>query len=257
MMAAKLLLATALCFLSSSRGFENVRVRHLWHRPSSKLWMNSDPQPSLLDGKLESGDYAGAYVQLKRNPMQSLSLNDLRLLLNNVDKLVPEDGVGVVGGIDDEEKKLIEATSYLYKRFARQSVLRGFGSVEVDGYPMSSMNEISPMRLEELTGLPISSLTPKRRGLYWQLAGIAVCAAEFALGNAVGVDPLVTVIPATMALFAVDQFFYSGAYFESIYQRLFPQYKEKIAYHEAGHFLLAYLLGVPVRGVVTSAVEAR
>ena len=249
------MMLTALCFLLSgftARGFRVGGIRQ--QRPLSQLWMNSDPKPSLID----SGDYAGYYLQLKRNPMQSLSLEDLRLLLNNVDKLVPEDGgVGVGGGIDEDEKKLIEATSYLYKRFAKQSVLRGFGSVDVDGYPMSSMNEISPMRLEELTGLPMSSLTPKRRGLYWQLAGIAVCAAEFALGNAAGVDPLLTVIPATMALFAVDQFFYRGAYFESIYQRLFPQYKEKIAYHEAGHFLLAYLLGVPVRGVVTSAVEAR
>ena len=41
------------------------------------------------------------------------------------------------------------------------------------------------------------------------------------------------------------------------YQFLFPQYKKKVVRHEAGHFLLAYLLGIPVRGCITSAREAQ
>ena len=207
--------------------------------------------------RLSNGDYSGAYNVLKRNPMMNLSMEDARVFLNHLDKLVSTEEAGNTMDEESYQKKLIETSSYLYKRCARQMVIRGFGSVDADGYPLSSMNEVSPQRLEEITGLPMTSLTPKSRGLYWQLAGISVCAAEFLLGNAIGIDPLYTLIPGTMAIFAVDQLFYKGAYFESAYQKLFPEYKEKIIYHEAGHFLLAYLLGVPVRGVVTSAMDAR
>jgi len=208
-----------------------------------------------LERKLSAGDYSGAYSTLKRNPMLVLTAEDARSLLNNLSQLLTEEESSSVDS-EQYQKKLIEASSYVYKRCERQAVFRGFGSVEPDAYPLSSMNEVSPARLEELTGLSMLSLTPRRRGLYWQLAGVGMCAAEYALGTAVGVDPLLTFIPGTLALLAADQLLYRGAYFETVYQTLFPEYKEKIIYHEAGHFLLAYLMGVPVRGVVTSAVEA-
>ncbi|NET02657.1 MAG: ATP-dependent Zn protease [Sphaerospermopsis sp. SIO1G2] len=38
--------------------------------------------------------------------------------------------------------------------------------------------------------------------------------------------------------------------------RLSPQYKERIIHHEAGHFLVAHLLGIPVNGYTLSAWEA-
>jgi hypothetical protein len=55
----------------------------------------------------------------------------------------------------------------------------------------------------------------------------------------------------------VDQLFYKGAAFETVYRTLFPEYGSKIIAHEAGHFLIAYLLGVPVRECVTNAWDAR
>lgn len=106
-------------------------------------------------------------------------------------------------------------------------------------------------------GMSITSLTPMQRTTYWRLAGIGFCLLEFAFGKFAGIDPLTTLIPATFALFSVDQIFYRGAAFESVYQKAFPEYKKKIIYHEAGHFLLAYLLGIPVRGCVTNAWDAR
>ena len=95
-----------------------------------------------------------------------------------------------------------------------------------------------------------------QRTTYWRVAGIGFCLAEYALGKSLGIDPLTTLIPATFAIFATDQIFYRGAFFETVYQKLFPEYKKKIIYHEAGHFLLAYLLGIPVRGCVTNAWDA-
>ena len=107
------------------------------------------------------------------------------------------------------------------------------------------------------TGMSIASLTPMQRTTYWRLAGVGLCLLEYALGKSIGVDPLLTFIPATFTIFSIDQTFYRGAAFETVYQKIFPEYKKKIIYHEAGHFLLAYLLGIPVRGCVTNAWDAR
>lgn len=134
-------------------------------------------------------------------------------------------------------------------------MLRGFGCVEGE-YPEAN-GDISPAKLEEVSGIPIAALTPKERATYWRLAGILVCLSEYAIGEKLGLDPLYTLIPATFAIFLSDQLFLKGAVFETIYQTIFPEYKKKIIYHEAGHFLLAYLLGVPVRDCITSAWEAR
>lgn len=149
----------------------------------------------------------------------------------------------------------MESSAFIYRRLQRQKILRGFGCVDKE-YPEKSV-DISPIKLTEITGLDIESLTPKERTNYWRLAGVSLCLIEYLIGTNLGIDPLLTTIPATFLLLISDQIFLRGAAFESIYQKLFPEYKKKIIYHEAGHFLLAYLLGVSVRGCVTNAWEAR
>ncbi|KAJ1488712.1 hypothetical protein T484DRAFT_1782520, partial [Baffinella frigidus] len=81
-------------------------------------------------------------------------------------------------------------------------------------------------------------------------AGLALCAGEFFIGKQFGLDPLTTLIPATSLLFILDRALLSGAVFEAVYRTLFPQYREKVIRHEAGHFLLAYLLGCPIQKVI-------
>ena len=61
----------------------------------------------------------------------------------------------------------------------------------------------------------------------------------------------------TFALLFIDQITLKGAVFETIYQTLFPEYKKKIIAHEAGHFLISYLLGVSLRGCIVSAWDAQ
>lgn len=90
----------------------------------------------------------------------------------------------------------------------------------------------------------------------WQFAGLALCAGEYFLGRELGIDPLRTLIPATSLLFILDRALLSGAVFEAAYRTLFPQYREKVIRHEAGHFLLAYLLGCPIQGFFLSAWDA-
>ena len=86
----------------------------------------------------------------------------------------------------------MESAAFIYKRIERLGVLKGLGCVD-DEYPENIM-DVSPKRLEEITGLQVSSLTPKQRTTYWRLAGVSLCLAEYFIGNTLGIDPLNTLI---------------------------------------------------------------
>jgi hypothetical protein len=188
---------------------------------------------------------------LKRNPLLQLSTEDARSLLNNLDSLtIP------TADLELNQKENLDSCTFLYKRLERQSVFKGFGCIADGEYPEKAL-DITPLKLEQVTGLNIKALTPKERTTYWRLAGIGLCLAEYGIGQQLGINPLYTLIPGTFILGSIDQLFYKGAGFESVYQNLFPEYKQKIIDHEAGHFLIAYLLGIPIRGCVTNAMEAR
>ena len=203
-----------------------------------------------ISSKISNKDYVGAYRILKGNPMAKIDFNDGCTLLSNLDLIVSN-----TGNVEKDTQESMESCTYIYRRMERQGNLKGFNCVEGE-YPEKS-SEISPVKLEEITGLNVESFTPKQRTTYWRLAGIGLCGIQLLLGNEIGIDPLTTTIPLTLGLLITDQIVLKGAIFETIYQTLFPEYKDKILYHEAGHFLLSYLLGVPVRGCVTSAWDAR
>ena len=64
---------------------------------------------------------------------------------------------------------------------------------------------MSPVRMEQLTGLKLEALRPSDRPFLWRIGGIALCASQYALGEALGVDPLTTTVPLTLAALAADQ----------------------------------------------------
>lgn len=150
---------------------------------------------------------------------------------------------------------MVDATSFIYKRLERQNVIRGFGCI--DGEYPEKTQDITPSKLEEIAGIKIESLTPKSRNTYWQLAAISLAFAEYLVADSIGLNPLLTVIPATLFFVFGDQVLLKGAISESIYQFFNPEYRKKVICHEAGHFLLAYLNGVPIQGCVTNAWDAR
>ena len=203
-----------------------------------------------ISSKIKNKDYLGAYRILKGNPMAKIDFGDGCTLLSNLESVVSE-----TGNEEKDTQESMESCTYIYRRMERQGNLKGFNCVDGE-YPEKS-SEISPVKLEEITGLNVESFTPKQRTTYWRLAGIGLCGIQLLLGNELGIDPLTTTIPLTLGLLITDQIALKGAVFETIYQTLFPEYKDKILHHEAGHFLLSYLLGVPVRGCVTSAWDAR
>lgn len=137
----------------------------------------------------------------------------------------------------------------------KQNVLRGFNCLN-GVYPEIS-TEITTQKLEAISGLSLSALTPKTRTTYWRIVSLALLVSEFIFGIYFGIDPIFTLIPITIFAIAFDQIALKGALFESFYRVLFPEYRKKIITHEAGHFLIAYLLGLPISAIVTSAWEAR
>ena len=200
--------------------------------------------------ELRQSNYKAAYQILRRHPLAQLTMDDGKELLNHLDAIDAD------ASPEELSQRKLDTSNFIYKRLQRQHILRGFGCVDKGAYP-ENITDISPLRLEEITGLSIASLTPKQRTTYWRLAGIGLCLFEYALGTSIGIDPVYTLIPGTFLLFGLDQLLYKGAYFETAYQTLFPEYKQKVICHEAGHFLLAYLLGLPISACVTSAWEAK
>lgn len=58
-------------------------------------------------------------------------------------------------------------------------------------------------------------------------------------------------------LVVFDRVFVRGAVLGTIARAIVPGYRERIVKHEAGHFLVAYLLGCPVQGCVLDPFEVR
>ena len=60
----------------------------------------------------------------------------------------------------------------------------------------------------------------------------------------------------TLTVSIADRVLLNGAISESVAKAISPETQSKILRHEAGHFLCAYLLGLPIEGVVLSAFAA-
>ncbi|OSX81269.1 hypothetical protein BU14_0023s0074 [Porphyra umbilicalis] len=146
----------------------------------------------------------------------------------------------------------------LYAELQKRGHLAAFGCAAEAGTRPLGPKVVDAADLEARAGLPISALAPKRStGAWWQLAGIGVVVGVNALASAAGVQGLAQ--PALAVLFlgwVADQRLARGAVFETLYRAVKPEYAEKVLKHEAGHFLLAYLTGAPVRGYVLSAADA-
>jgi hypothetical protein len=81
------------------------------------------------------------------------------------------------------------------------------------------------------------------------------------LGPLINLSPAIPAV-ATFAILGIATFDSwslegrGGTLFLDLIGRFSPEYRERILHHEAGHFLVAYVLGVPVTGYTLSAWEA-
>ncbi|MEA5575819.1 ATP-dependent Zn protease [Anabaena sp. UHCC 0451] len=81
------------------------------------------------------------------------------------------------------------------------------------------------------------------------------------LGPLINLSPTIPAltIMGFLGIATVDNFSFQGKGGTIVLDwlaRFSPEYKERIIHHEAGHFLVAHLLGIPVTGYTLSAWEA-
>eukprot|EP00271_Cylindrocystis_brebissonii_P015483 TRINITY_DN38391_c0_g1_i1.p1 TRINITY_DN38391_c0_g1~~TRINITY_DN38391_c0_g1_i1.p1 ORF type:complete len:650 (+),score=92.15 TRINITY_DN38391_c0_g1_i1:228-2177(+) len=142
-----------------------------------------------------------------------------------------------------------------YRWLQGQGLLRNFGRFQPAGESNSRIPRlVTPSVLKLLTGVEASRLSPTKWGSSTTWAPIALFAGISALvNNGVEVRPLLVVL-AGLAI--ADATYLGGTGFVQLLSSVWKPYRRRILVHEAGHVLVAYLLGCPVRGVVLGASEA-
>ncbi|CAM9418188.1 unnamed protein product [Ascophyllum nodosum] len=168
--------------------------------------------------------------------------DELELGMAEANKLLTLVSKGLFGDTPDEN--MIKDA---YEALKDAGLLKAFGSVDLGMVPVKSRT-MSRDKLEQMTGMNGQNLSPGRPSGLWLGAGVGLFAAELALGKLLDVDALQTIVPLTISALVADRILLGGAVAESCTRALVPGYRERIYRHEAGHFLVAYLLGCPVQG---------
>lgn len=138
-----------------------------------------------------------------------------------------------------------------YDWLKNRGMLPNFGSFVPDSSQAQRL--VTPAILKSSAGLEASKLSPKRWGSSNPWAPILVLGVFSALvNNGIDIRPIVT---AVLCFAIVDAVSLGGTGFSQLMSFWRP-YKRRVMVHEAGHVLVAYLLGCPVRGVVLDAMEA-
>lgn len=115
--------------------------------------------------------------------------------------------------------------------------------------------EVTPSVLKSSTGLEASKLSPKK----WGLSGTSsvVLAAffggvNFLLSQGIDIRPN---LAAVLGLAIIDSVFLGGCCVAQI-SCYWPPNRRRVLVHEAGHLLVAYLMGCPIRGVILDPIVA-
>jgi hypothetical protein len=149
----------------------------------------------------------------------------------------------------------------LYTLLQQRGDLRIFGAAAEGRVPARAnapgdVVTVSSQLWKQATGLPVTALTPSASG------GNAVAIAGVALAGIEAIASIYTGIPlnifflSTVVAILLDRILLNGGLLETLVQKIAPSTLSTIIRHEAGHFLIAYLLGCPVEGVVLSAFAA-
>ncbi|MBA0660392.1 hypothetical protein Goklo_012413 [Gossypium klotzschianum] len=125
-----------------------------------------------------------------------------------------------------------------------------FSSIVLDG-----ARDIRPSVLKSSTGLEASKFSPKKWGLSGSssvvLAGF-LGGVSYLLQQGIDIRPQLAII---LGLAFTDSIFLGGTCLAQI-SSYWPPYRRRILVHEAGHLLVAYLIGCPIRGVILDPIVA-
>ncbi|KAL2629465.1 hypothetical protein R1flu_014151 [Riccia fluitans] len=114
---------------------------------------------------------------------------------------------------------------------------------------------VTPTMMLETAGLEASKLSPKKWGLSGN-SSIALVATfsffSYLVNNEIDIRPVLVLV---LGLGIADAILLGGTGVGQVLS-LWPPYKRRVLVHEAGHVLVAYLLGCPIRGVILDAMQA-
>ncbi|KAK5833575.1 ATP-dependent zinc metalloprotease FtsH 3 [Gossypium arboreum] len=125
-----------------------------------------------------------------------------------------------------------------------------FSSIVLDG-----SRDVTPSVLKSSTGLEASKFSPKKWGLSGSssvvLAGF-LGGVSYLLQQGIDIRPQLAII---LGLAFTDSLFLGGTCLAQI-SSYWPPYRRRVLVHEAGHLLVAYLMGCPIRGVILDPIVA-
>lgn len=159
---------------------------------------------------------------------------------------------------NDYQRKQQEDLTAVYEALSNAGALRGFGSVSAAALlPLGiERKEVSTDDQLLLTGLPTTAFAPPRGGSPSDIFLGAGSAALLATGAAaLDLDVRVVIGVVGVALLA-DTVAFRGAIAESATRAFKPGYGTTVREHEAGHFLVAYLLGCPIEACLLDVWKA-
>ncbi|KAF8069779.1 hypothetical protein N665_1136s0013 [Sinapis alba] len=120
---------------------------------------------------------------------------------------------------------------------------------------LEGTREVTPTVLKSATGLEVTKLAPKKWGLS-DSSSIALAAflggVSYLLSQDIDVRPN---LAALLGLAFMDSLLLGGTCFAQI-SCYWPPHKRRVIVHEAGHLLVAYLMGCPIRGVILDPIVA-
>ncbi|XP_008226132.1 PREDICTED: uncharacterized protein LOC103325727 isoform X2 [Prunus mume] len=120
---------------------------------------------------------------------------------------------------------------------------------------MEGTRDVTPTVLKTSTGLEATKFAPKKWGLSESSAPILIAflgGISFLLSQGIDLRPN---LAAVLGLAFADSVFLGGSCLAQI-SSYWPPNRRRILIHEAGHLLIAYLMGCPIRGVILDPIVA-
>ncbi|OMO84841.1 hypothetical protein CCACVL1_10613 [Corchorus capsularis] len=125
-----------------------------------------------------------------------------------------------------------------------------FSSIVLEG-----TRNVTPTVLKSSIGLEASKFSPKKWGVSGS-SSVALVAflggLSYLLQQGIDIRPQLAIL---LGLSFTDAIFLGGTCLAQI-SSYWPPYKRRILVHEAGHLLVAYLMGCPIRGVILDPIVA-
>ncbi|KAM7269188.1 hypothetical protein ACFE04_024685 [Oxalis oulophora] len=253
---------------SSSSSLE-LKILH-FHSPRfsfHSIQTNPLSLPTLKPPKAVKTEWQEYEDAVKRKDLVK-ALKFLKKTQNQDDpvELLHSNQVGIINGFLDFEKERdwqlldtclnaddMSLVAAAYTLLKDRGFLPNFGRFE--SVVLEGPNEVTPLVLYSETGLEASKLSPKKWGVSGmsRYALIAVLAGSSYLVTQ-GIDIRVS-LTLVLGLFSLDSIFLGGTSY-AVISSYWPPSKKRIIVHEAGHLLVAYLLGCPIRGVILDPIIA-